>query len=120
MGACKPLKATSTPASESGSCPTGEVVGVTTPCTVGAIPAPKMVTMPPGTTPGAKLAPLRNPEMVRLGPGSLLVSANDAVKLPTVAETEIGPGVAPAVTVMEALPEASVFAVAAESVALPP
>src|SRR5207253_60914 len=87
---------------------------------LGAMPGPKMVTMAPGATPGAKLAPLRKPEMVRLGPGSLLVSANDAVKVPTVAETEIGPGELPAVTVMEALPEASVLAEAAESVALPP
>src|SRR5258708_3341572 len=83
-----------------------------------AIPRPWIMATEQGEIPGWKLAPLR--KVMFVGPGSTEVSENDVLTEPTEAVMVIGPALCPADTATCARPFASVFAVAALSVAEPP
>src|ERR1700722_13863375 len=90
-----------------------------TPVTPFRIPVPRMVAMPPGDIPvfGLKLAPftIERPD----GPRGWEVRVKLTLKVDELAVTVMLPGVAPAVTVVEAWPLEFVIAEEDPSVAVP-
>src|ERR1700683_1865349 len=118
MGAGVPLKLMVTPENVVGSSP-ALLAADSSPWTPGRIPGPLMVAIPPGEMPvfGSKLAPLTM--VMLLGPTGCAVKVKLTLKAPEVALIVMVPGVAPAVTVVDACPVESVVAVAEPSVALP-
>src|SRR5579883_1479955 len=99
------------------------LLGTTTPVMPGVRPVPWIVTISPGETmPGSgpetcRLAALRN--TILLGPGGETVRLNVAVKPLALAVTTTAPALPPAVTLVDALPLASVVVLCVATVAEP-
>src|SRR5258707_8012633 len=91
--------------------------GVTTPCTLDAIPGAMIVaTLQGEIAPRWKSAPFTKLLAVRLGPGGITLRAKACENVPACAVTVTLPGVEPAFTLTWARPAELVFTVLAERV----